>query len=107
MKPAFSLLLLPILSWASCSAPLEQASKASVTMEGTVLFLGDSITHAGHYVADLDAVLQSRGANAELINLGLPSETCTGLSEPDHPFPRPNIHDRIDNALKIVNPNLV
>lgn len=107
MKPAFSLLLLPILSWASCSAPPEQASKASVTMEGTVLFLGDSITHAGHYVADLDAVLQSRGANAELINLGLPSETCTGLSEPDHPFPRPNIHDRIDNALKIVNPNLV
>jgi lysophospholipase L1-like esterase len=76
-------------------------------MEGTVLFLGDSITHAGHYVADLEAVLQSRGNRAELINLGLPSETCTGLSEPDHPFPRPDVHDRIDNALRIVKPDLV
>lgn len=42
-----------------------------------------------------------------LINLGLPSETCTGLSEPDHPFPRPNVHDRIDDALAEVKPDLV
>ena len=43
----------------------------------------------------------------ELINLGLPSETLSGLSEPDHPFPRPNVHERLDRALAKVKPDLV
>jgi len=42
-----------------------------------------------------------------LINLGLPSETCSGLSEPDHPFPRPDVHERIDRALAKVKPDVV
>ncbi|MDF1861395.1 MAG: DUF1080 domain-containing protein [Verrucomicrobiales bacterium] len=103
LSPLFLLLFFPM----GCSAPPGEEANIPVAMEGTVLFLGDSITHAGHYVADLDAVLQTRANDAELINLGLPSETCTGLSEPDHPFPRPNVHDRIDNALRIVKPDLV
>ena len=43
----------------------------------------------------------------KLINLGLPSETCSGLSEPAHPFPRPNVHERIGRALKKMKPDLV
>ncbi len=43
----------------------------------------------------------------ELINLGLPSETCSGLSEPEHPFPRPNVHERIDRALAKLKPDVV
>ncbi|NNE91741.1 MAG: DUF1080 domain-containing protein [Verrucomicrobiales bacterium] len=90
------------------SQPLGSIQIDSVPLEGTVLFLGDSITHAGHYITDIEAVLRAGGdLETELINLGLPSETCTGLSEPDHPFPRPNVHDRIDSALEKVKPDLV
>ncbi|MEQ9411192.1 MAG: SGNH/GDSL hydrolase family protein [Fuerstiella sp.] len=74
-----------------------------------ILFLGDSITHAGHYVADIETQLRLQGADPmpELINIGLPSETCTGLSEPDHPFPRPDVHERLDRALQKVGPDVV
>ena len=36
----------------------------------------------------------------EVFSLGLPSETCIGLSEPDHPWPRPNVHERLGRALE-------
>ena len=73
-----------------------------------ILFLGDSITHAGHYISHIEEqfLLQNRPV-PELINLGLPSETCSGLSEPDHPFPRPDVHERIDRALAKVKPDVV
>jgi lysophospholipase L1-like esterase len=82
---------------------------AEIKLEGRVLFLGDSITHAGQFVSVIETRLRQDGADPlpELINLGLPSETCTGLSEPDHPFPRPNVHERIDRALTMVNPDIV
>ncbi len=75
----------------------------------TILFLGDSITHAGYYVSRLEAQLRTAYPDAVpvLINLGLPSETCSGLSEPDHPFPRPDVHERIDRALAKVKPDVV
>ena len=75
-----------------------------------ILFMGDSITHAGHYVAWIEAQLrtnQKRGPYSELINLGLPSETCSGLSEPDHPFPRPDVHERLERALEKIKPDVV
>ena len=74
-----------------------------------VLFLGDSITHAGGFISLIESTLVSQpGASAPmLINLGLPSETCSGLSEPIHPFPRPNVHERLDRALRDVKPDLV
>jgi lysophospholipase L1-like esterase len=74
-----------------------------------VVFLGDSNTFAGHYVAYLDAYLITRfpGQKFELINLGLPSETASGLSEPDHPYPRPDVHERLDRALAKTKPNVV
>lgn len=74
-----------------------------------ILFLGDSITHAGHYVSRLEAQLRTTHPDAipVMINLGLPSETCSGLSEPGHPFPRPDVHERIDRALAKVKPDVV
>lgn len=74
-----------------------------------ILFLGDSITHAGHYISQIETqlLLNSDGKIPELINLGLPSETVSGLSEPDHPFPRPDVHERLDRALTKLKPNIV
>lgn len=74
-----------------------------------ILFLGDSITHAGHYIEILETRLRMAGTTPlpEMINLGLPSETVSGLSEPDHPFPRPDVHERLDRALAKVQPDVV
>jgi len=74
-----------------------------------VVFLGDSITAAGHFVSYVEAHLrlQVEGDPVEVINLGLPSEGCTGLSEPDHPFPRPNVHERLARALEKTRPDVV
>ena len=51
--------------------------------------------------------MQSTDPMPEIINVGLPSENCTGLSEPDHPFPRPDIHERLDRALAAIKPDVV
>lgn len=72
-----------------------------------IMFLGDSITHSGEYVVQLEARLQQLSPTPEVINLGLPSETCSGLSEPTHPFPRPDVHERLDRALDLVRPDVV
>ena len=42
-----------------------------------------------------------------MVGIGLSSETCSGLSEPDHPFPRPDVHERLDRALAKVRPDVV
>jgi lysophospholipase L1-like esterase len=74
-----------------------------------IVFLGDSITAAGDFIAIVDAQLRiAYGEDIpDLINLGLPSETCTGLSEPEHPFPRPDVHERLDRALEKAIPDVV
>jgi lysophospholipase L1-like esterase len=74
-----------------------------------ILFLGDSITHAGEYVnlIELQCRLQGISPLPEMVNVGLASETCSGLSEPDHPFPRPDVHERLDRALAAVRPDVV
>lgn len=74
-----------------------------------ILFLGDSITHDGHYISVIEAQLRLAGFDSvpRMLNLGLPSETCSGLSEPDHPFPRPNVHERIERAVEKIQPDVV
>lgn len=77
-----------------------------------IVFLGNSITYAGNYVAYIDTYLslQHPGKNYEIINLGLPSETVSGLSEPNHAdgrFPRPDLHERLSRILNLVKPDLV
>jgi lysophospholipase L1-like esterase len=73
------------------------------------VFLGDSNTFAGHYIAYLDAFLYTRFPDKkfELLNLGLPSETVSGLSEPDHSYPRPCVFDRLDRVLEKTRPDVV
>lgn len=74
-----------------------------------VLFLGDSITNDGRYVAWIETQLRLQGVEPlpELINLGLSSETCSGLSEADHAYPRPDVHERLDRALTKIRPDVV
>ena len=77
-----------------------------------VVFLGDSITYAGQYVTDVAAYEHARwpGRPLEFINIGLPSETVSGLSEPGHAggkFPRPDLHERLARALARTKPDLV
>lgn len=42
-----------------------------------------------------------------MINLGLSSETVSGLSEEHHPFPRPCLEQRLEKSLEWVKPDLV
>lgn len=74
-----------------------------------IVFLGDSITNDGRYISVIETRLRQEGISPlpELLNLGLPSEGCTGLTEPGHPFPRPNVHERLDRVLEKSQPDVV
>ena len=77
-----------------------------------VIFLGDSITYSGQYIDAVGAYLAVKypDQKCELINLGLPSETVSGLSEPGHAggsFPRPDVHERLGRVLEKTKPDLV
>jgi len=75
-----------------------------------IVCLGDSITYAGGWVVPLAAWLEREGIDAELINMGLPSETVSGLSEAGHAdgkFPRPDLAERLDRVLRVGRPDLV
>lgn len=77
-----------------------------------VVFLGDSITYAGQYTADIETyfITRDKAARYEFINVGLPSETVSGLSEEGHAggkFPRPDLHERLARVLEKTKPDLV
>ncbi|MCH2207156.1 MAG: GDSL-type esterase/lipase family protein [Lentisphaerales bacterium] len=72
-----------------------------------VLFLGDSITNNGLYVSYIENGFFHKQLNVDVISIGLSSETASGLSEKEHPFPRPCIHSRLDKALKMIKPDIV
>jgi len=87
------------------------ASSAQDLKSVDYLFLGDSNTYAGDYVAMFGAGLRlSSSQPPTCLNLGLPSETVSGLSEPGHAggsFPRPDLHERLDRILQQVKPKKV
>lgn len=98
--------ILCFLSWVSCEA---QNWTKGVKK---ILFLGNSITYNGKYIEDIDAYLLARYPQQpfELINVGLPSETVSGLSEEGHAggrFPRPDLHERLARVLAQTKPDLV
>lgn len=76
-----------------------------------VLVLGDSITYAGQYVDFLETILLVQtDRRYEVLNLGLASETVSGLSEPGHAggaFVRPDLHERLGRVLEKTKPDLV
>ncbi len=83
--------------------------KLSLKADDQILFLGDSITQAGQYIAFVQTWLWANHPDLKLdiVNLGLGSETASGDSEPDHPFPRPCVHERIDRILAKTDPDVV
>ncbi len=77
-----------------------------------IVFFGDSITHSGEYVDNFETFLFLRfpDRSFEVINVGLPSETVSGLSEDGHAngkFPRPDLHERLDRVLAKTRPDLI
>lgn len=77
-----------------------------------VVFLGDSITYSGQYIEYVEAELRARNPSleTEFLNLGLPSETVSGLTEPGHAdgrFPRPDLHERLERVLEKTKPELI
>ena len=101
-----------LLMIAVASSAVNAADRAPLEGVRRVVFLGDSITYAGGYIDYLEAYLgiENRGLRYEFLNLGLPSETVSGLSEPGHAggqFPRPDVHERLDRVLEQTRPGLV
>ncbi len=77
-----------------------------------ILFLGDSITYNGIHLANLETYLTLAHPDPKrvLLNLGLSSETVSGLSEEGHAggkFPRPNLHERLTRVLTLTQPDLI
>jgi lysophospholipase L1-like esterase len=77
-----------------------------------VVVLGDSITYAGNYVDFIEAAIRLRDPawRGEIVEIGLPSETVSGLSEPGHAdgrFLRPDLHERLDRVLAQLKPDCV
>ncbi len=85
-------------------------AQAALELHGKrILILGDSITQNGKYVSFLSYFLQKQNPELryDIISIGLGSETASGNSEADHPFPRPCIHSRLDDALAEIKPDIV
>jgi len=106
LPAAFFLTLGPIVSPAAAAEPKSEPEVKRV------LFLGDSITHSGQYVAMFETtmLLRSGHIDVDVFDLGLSSETVSGLSEEGHAggkFPRPDLHERLDRVLSAVKPGLV
>lgn len=77
-----------------------------------IVFLGNSITYSGKYIKDIAAFysINYPQQNIEFINVGLSSETVSGLSEEGHAdgkFPRPDLHERLERVLAATKPDLV
>jgi lysophospholipase L1-like esterase len=82
----------------------------AISLEGKrTMFLGDSITNQGAYVSYIEYYLQKNNPSRkyDIISVGLSSETVSGLSEKDHPFPRPCVHERLERALDRIEPEIV
>lgn len=103
----------PVLLAAACFAlGVNAATPPFLPNVSRVVFVGDSITHSGQYIEYLEAYAASRfpERGMEFLNLGLPSETVSGLSEPGHAggaFPRPDLHERLSRLLEKTKPDLL
>ena len=82
---------------------------AAKEISGTVLILGDSVSNDGRYVSFLNTYLRLYAPERNIVirNFGVSSETLSGLSEPDHPFPRPCLMGRLEKILETVHPDWV
>lgn len=107
MKNYVSLILILSVFLFSCQEkqdPIDRYFK-----DKKVLILGNSITQAGYYVDYLSYILEKNYPELEtdIISIGLSSETVSCLTEPDHPFPRPCLKERLERALTEIQPDVV
>ena len=113
MRPILMFLANAALLAAATVADADETNPTKLLQESKrVVFLGDSITAAGQYVAIFDTwiVAQRWKTSPQLINCGLPSETVSGLSEEGHAggkFPPPDLAERLDRVLTLTKPDLV
>ncbi len=110
----FKLYKLLSITLISCISLLHTTSFAQNISPGIkrIVFLGNSITWAGMYVNDVETYLTVKYPERqfEFINVGLSSETVSGLSEEGHAggsFPRPDLHERLARVLEQTKPDLV
>jgi lysophospholipase L1-like esterase len=80
--------------------------------EPRVLFLGDSITYDGRWVVHVESAIRGqRGlARIPIVNMAVPGETASGLSEAGHAggsYPRPDVRERLGRVLAAYKPTLV
>lgn len=88
------------------------AADADALAGKRVVFLGDSITQAGGYVAFTTYYLEKLHPDKtfDVLSLGLASETLSGLSEEGHAggkFPRPCLSERLGRLLEKTKPEVV
>ena len=109
MRSASALVLLTCTF--GCVAAAEPTpARDQVLAAKRIVVLGDSITHAGGWLVPVVAWLEGAGWTGDLVNMALPSETVSGLSEDGHAggtFPRPDLHERLDRVLRVGRPDLV
>ena len=103
--------LLAVTCWSVAVGAAEPASPRQLLLDAKrVVLLGDSITHGGGWAVPVIAWLEAEGWTGDVINMGLSSETVSGLSEEGHAggrFPRPDLHERLDRVLRVGRPDLV
>ena len=102
----------PALHQAPTAPATTAAGMVDLLAGKRVMILGDSITQDGTYVSYLEYFLtkSNPGKSVDIINVGLSSETASGLSETGHAggaFPRPCVHERLQRALDAVKPEWV
>ncbi|XOV90963.1 MAG: SGNH/GDSL hydrolase family protein [Bacteroidota bacterium] len=100
-----------IIGWLICLNLFAQPYQIPQTVK-KILFLGNSITYQGDYISFIESylTLKYRDTSVEFINVGLSSETVSGLSEPNHAggaFPRPDLRERLERVLNQVKPDLI
>ena len=87
-------------------------AKTLLSKAKRIIFLGDSVTQDGRYVIHFENWLEQQRLPNDpvVINMGLSSETSSGLSEDGHAggrFPRPDLHERLTRVLETTKPDLV
>lgn len=96
------------------NAVLPAKAEAMLKDAHRIVFLGDSITQSGDYVSDFNCWLVAHGAQIEVLNLGLGSETASDLTPEENAghlkrfgFGRPFISERLERALTATKPDLL
>lgn len=111
-KRSYLALALVVIVMPSIARSEGNPLREAVLKAKRILFLGDSVTASGQYVAIFEAWLltQPHKERPLVINAGLPSETVSGLSEDGHAggkFPRPKLADRLDSVIRLTKPDVV